>query len=449
MYSRHTSTMPTCLYLASGGAASQDISKDLDVPPGIIQAQQKPSQGTLFAKTASSHTGTSSEGTMSSNQSELTSPSASRPPDYMPYYMRDQLAARAAGLGSQGQPSDTPRAESQQSTQTTPAKSVQGYAPVQVMPESSQQLANQQKGLPKQANSSGQVQGLPSMPQPAHSLQMQQASQSLGTRTVLVTPLAPSARSSWAAGQPSQPSSAAPLSKQDTLSGVGLDHRPGLSQLRPKASRLLAHGAALNCNASQQIPDESSAAWQHQGLDGHQTSSHALGQAASQQHSIQSSPAPLLQAKQALPSNTLDQQSLPSRQPAPQLPFKPDRQSGSVPVLNQAQMPQLPLQSSMPQRLLSVTELEGKQQGRDSPALSSMGASSTAARGKPPPGFLPVSRGNSSPLQDGQVSDFGAAQPAASQLGAFQAETGIAQVPEQVPRAQQHQEAHQVRRQRL
>ena len=445
MYSQHTSTMPTCLYMASGGAASLDASKDLDVPPGIIQAQQKPSQSTLFAKTASSHMGTSSEGTMSSNQSELTSPSASLPPDYMPYYMRDQLAARAAGLGGQR----TQRAESQQSTQTTPARSVLGYAPVQVMPESSQQLANQQKGLPKQDNSSGQVQGLPSMPQPAHSLQMQQASQSLGARTVLVTPLAPSARSSRAAGQPSQPSSAAPLSKQDPLLGVAPDHRDSLSKVHQPEALRLHDRDALDCSASPYGPDQSGAAWQHQGLDGHQSSLPSLKQAASQQHSIQASPAPLLQAKEALPSNNPDQRSLPSRQPAPQSPFKPDRQSGSVPVSYQAQMPQLPLHSSMPQQLLSVTELEGKQQGRDSPALRSMGASSTAARGKPPPGFLSISRGNSSPLQDGQVSDFGAAQLATSQLGASQAEAEIAPVPGQVPHAQQHQEAHQVRRQRL
>ena len=354
MYSRHTRTMPTCLCMASGGAASQDISKDIGVPPGIVQAQQKPSQSTLLAKTASSHMGTSSEGTMSSNQSELTSPSASLPPDYMPYYMRDQLAARAAGLGSQGQPSDTPRAESQQSTQTTPAKSVQGYAPVQVMPERSQQPAIKQKGLPTQGISSGQVQGLPSMPQPAHSLQMQQTSQSLGARTVLVTPLAPSARPS--------------------------------------------------------------------------------------------------RARQALPSNPAEQQSSPSGQPAPQVQPMPDGQSGCAPALRQARPQQLPTHSALPQRLLSVAELEGKnlaQQGRDSAALSSASAGSTAARGKPPPGFLPVSWGKGSPPQDGQASGPGASQPAASQLRASQAETGIAPVPEQVPRARQHQEAHQVRRQRL
>ena len=360
----HTSQMLTHLCMATGGTASQDICKDLDVPPGIIQAQQKSSQGTLSAKTASSHIGTSSEGTMSSIQSELSSPSASLPPGYMPYYMRDQLAAKAASLSMQGQPSDTPRAESQQPKQTTPAKSVQGYAPVQVMPERSQQLANQQKGPPKQDNSSGQVQGLPSMPQPAHSLQIQQASQSLGARTVLVTPLAPSARSSRAAGQPSQPSSAAPLSKQDPPPGVGPDHRPSLSKLEPKTSSPLAHGAALNCSASPHLPDQSGAAWQHQGLDGQQSSLHVLKQAASQQHSIQSFPAQSSQAERALPSNLPEQRSLPSRQPAPRLPFKPDRQSGSVPISNQAQVPQLPLQSSMPQGLFSVTELEGKQQGR-------------------------------------------------------------------------------------
>ena len=445
--------MLTWLCMASGGTASQVICKDLDAPPGIIQAQQKPSQSTLFGKTASSHMGTSSEGTMSSNQSELTSPSASLPPDYMPYYMRDQLAARAAGVATQGQPNDTPRAESQQPNQTIPAKSVQGYAPVQVMPERSQRPINQPVGLPEQDNSSGQVQGLPSMPQtaqPAHSLHMQQVSQSLGARTVLVTPLAPSARSSRAAGQPSQASSAAQLSKQHPPPGLGPDHQLSLSKVQHEASTPLAHGRdALNCSASRHLLEGSGAAWQQQGLDGQQSSSLALKQAASQQHSIQSSPGPPSQAKQALPSSPPEQRSLPSRQPAPQVPFKPDKQSGSAPGFNEAQLQQLSLQSSLHQQRLSVTELEGQtglaQHDRDDPARSSVGASSTAARGKPPPGFLPVSRGNGSFLQDGQASGPGASHPAMSQLGASQAEAQAAQVPEQVPPTEQPWGASQVR----
>ena len=425
--------MLTCLWMGSGGTAGRDIRRDLDVPPGIVQVQQKSSQSTLFAKTASSHMGTSSEGTMSSNQSELASPSTSLPPDYMPYYMRDQLAAKAAGMATQGQLNDTPRAESQQPNQTTPAKSVQGYAPVQVMPESSQQLANQQKGLPKQDNSSDQIQGLPSMPQPAHSLHMQQASQSLGARTVLVTPLAPSARSSRAAGQLSQPSSAAPLSKQHPPPGLGPDHELSLPKLhQPEASRPLAHDRdALDRSASPHLLERSGAALQQQGLDGHQSSLHALKQVASQQHSIQSSPAPPSQAKQALPSMSPEQQGPPSGQSASRLQAEPDRQSGCVPALKQAQLQQLPLRSSLPQRQLSVTELEGKvlaQQGQDSPALSSVGAGSTAARGKPPPGFLPVSRGRLGPSHDGHASGPVASQPAMSQLGASRTETQAAQV---------------------
>ena len=250
----------------------------------------------------------------------------------------------------QGQPTDTPRAESQQPDQTAPAKSVQGYAPVQVMPERSQQPVNQPRGLPAQDISRKQVQGLPSMPQPAHSLPAQQLPQSLGGRTVLVTPLAPSARP-------------------------------------PRA-------------------------------------------------------------RQAAPSEPPERQSSPSGRPAPQGQFKPGRQPGCAPALQQAPPQQLPLQFPQPQQLQSVTELEGKtvaQHGQDSPARSSGGASSTAGRGKPPPGFLPVSRGKGSPLQDGQGSDSRVSQPAMSQLAASQAETQRAPLPEQVPSAEQHQRADQVR----